>query len=135
MLKSLRRKFIAVSMASMGAVLALIITIMNISNYLSMRDTVSQRMDIATSVLKDEDRMFKRDGIGNPDELIFPDGEKPDDVRTDRERTEDPESRGNGGQRGPIKPEGFFGGGFGKVNMETQFDIRYFSAVSTSPSS
>ena len=126
MLKLLRRKFIAVSMASMGAVLALIITIMNVSNYFSMRDTVSQRMNIAQDVLKDGG--FKRDGIGNTDELIFPGGGKPDNSRKDREWRENPESAVSGGQRGPMKPDDF-GGGFGKVNMETQFDIRYFSAV------
>ena len=74
MLKILRRKFIAVSMASMGAVLALIITIMNISNYVSMRNTASQRMNIAQSVLKGEDHMFKRDNAGSPDELQPPEG-------------------------------------------------------------
>ena len=126
MLKLLRRKFIAVSMASMGAVLALIITIMNVSNYFSMRDTVSQRMNIAQDVLKDGG--FKREGIGNPDELIIRGGGKQDNARKDREWIDNPESAVSGGQRGPMMPDDF-GGGFGKVNMETRIDIRYFSAV------
>ncbi len=121
MLKILRRKFIAVSMASMGAVLALIITIMNISNYVSMRNTASQRMNIAQSVLKGEDHMFKRDNAGSPDELQPPEGKldekRPDDAGTGRIRPEH------------FEDGGLFGGGFGKVNMETRFDIRYFSAV------
>ena len=132
MLKTLRRKFIAVSMASMGAVLALIITIMNISNYISMRDTMSQRMNIAQSVLKGEDR-FKRDG-----EFPHPDGRRPEDfMALDQQRTNGSttdQSRPQGSMTDQNRPEdfengGIFGGGFGKVNMETRFDIRYFSAV------
>ena len=129
MLKILRRKFIAVSMASMGAVLALIITIMNVSNFISMRDTVSQRMDIAQAVLTGDDRMFIRTGIPDQNNDRFPpDAVRPEDNMPNGEKPEGAGQNDNGRQKGDIRPDDF-GGGFGKVNMETRFDIRYFSAV------
>lgn len=50
MIKSLRRKFIAISMASMGAVLAVIIIIINVSNYMSMLSTAERRMSMAEMI-------------------------------------------------------------------------------------
>ena len=50
MIKSLRRKFIAISMASMGAVLAVIIIIINVSNYMSMCSTAERRMAMAEMI-------------------------------------------------------------------------------------
>lgn len=50
MLKTLRRRFIAVSMLSMCGVLALIVAFINISNYRTMMDTIASRANIAREI-------------------------------------------------------------------------------------
>lgn len=71
MIKSLRRKFIAISMASMGAVLAVIIIIINVSNYMSMMASVERRMTMAEMIAaRDSGNVFAPDRLdGNPPDL------------------------------------------------------------------
>lgn len=72
MIRSLRRKFIAISMASMGAVLAIIIVIINVSNYMSMMASVERRMAMAEMIAAEgsSNSVFAPDKFGGtPPEL------------------------------------------------------------------
>lgn len=100
MIKKLRKQFIIIAMASMGAVLALIILVINVSNYRSMMNTIEQRMDIVWEM--EEGGMMSFPGK--------PGFEEDSDLKPLREYGKKPSE------------DGFAG----RMNNESRFDTRYF---------
>lgn len=131
MIKKLRRQFIIIAMASMGAVLALIIIVINVSNYRSMMKTIKQRMAIVWD-MEDGD-MFSfpgRPGFDSDSDIeenakSLPSSNDAENI--DSESTESPaatESNMKPFRDDSKKPseDGFLG----RMNNESRFDTRYF---------
>jgi len=99
MIKTLRRKFIAIAMGSMAAVLLLLIGGMNLMNYRSMLSDT----DIRLNILAENNGRFKSpaDGFGN-----FGDGPKV-----------------------PMEWGNLFPGNHHKLSAEAPYDTRFFTVV------
>jgi len=100
MLKSLRRKFILISMLSVGFVLAVIITGINIANYAE----VNRFADVRIDIIESNGGVFSKNDIPDPMQPIQP-------IQPDH----------------PLKPQKKPDNS--RVSLEAAFDTRYFTVL------
>lgn len=133
MIKKLRKQFIIIAMASMGAVLALVILFINISNYRSMMNTVEQRMDVVIDMVNGDMVPFNKNAPADnsPEEMSQEKSASSNDVSSAEEnevngKTDSSEEDFSQNRKYLEKPSDGTKALPDHVNQETRFDTRYF---------
>ncbi len=140
MVKSLRRRFIAIIMISVTAVFLIIMGVINIVNYSNVYTNANARMDILAEnngefpkvdEQQNGDAMQMQNPAPEEEPTDKPDMQpsmKPDGNNTQMNKNANPQDNLVGQKRD--KKAGFFGmgvGGSGNINEETPFESRYFN--------
>ena len=123
MVKSLRRRFIAIIMISVTAVFLIIMGVINIVNYSNVYSNANAKMDILAENNGEFPKVDEPQQMGEAQPPMKPDGNN-----TQMNKNANPQNNLVGQKRD--KKAGFFGmgvGGSGNINEETPFESRYFN--------
>lgn len=126
MIKTLRKKFILITMISVLAVLTILIGAIDVLNYYNVRQNISSQMDMLKSCDGDMSAMRKMRGqLGNSGENVeqeATEGQQEDSPEGEQkpERGETPEEEGEFFHQDNMQ---------GGINPETPFSIRYFTVT------
>ncbi|MCR5216282.1 MAG: HAMP domain-containing histidine kinase [Lachnospiraceae bacterium] len=132
MIKRMRRQFIAIAMGSMGLVLAILITVLNVANYIQIGKQADQRLDLLADnhgvfpdhmMIRMEDRRGMWEDGANPATGNLEDGKAPSTGNP-----EDGMAPGSGKEFSDKKS--LFHQWFTEdLGAETPFDTRYFTVT------
>lgn len=114
MIKTLRRKFIAIAMGSMAAVLLLLVGGMNLMNYRSILSDTDMRLDI---LAENNGRFPVPADEVKPSDTKFPD------------MTSDAAAASEGLYTPPAKPDNPFFHNRRELSLEAPYDTRFFTVV------
>ncbi|MCR4673719.1 MAG: HAMP domain-containing histidine kinase [Lachnospiraceae bacterium] len=133
MIKTLRRKFILITMISVLAVLTILIGTIDVLNYYNVMETIRSEMSLLKSYDGDL-TTIRKDGSNNNMEKPKDDSDSTSDSEGGNETLSEGDKlpvMGNGPDGGSESDGGSLQQGIeqGHINMETPFSIRYFTVV------